>query len=134
LVYSLHFYAATHGADLRKKAEYAINKGLPLFVSEFGTCLSTGDGFLDSTETEHWFSFMDKHNLSWCNWSVGDKNETASLLVPGARYYGKWTQNELSASGKIIRRKCRQYAGFFDKENNEENKVGRKKFLNIKPL
>jgi endoglucanase len=134
LVYSLHFYAATHGADLRKKAEYAINKGLPLFVSEFGTCLSTGDGFLDSAETEQWFSFMDKHNLSWCNWSVGDKNETASLIVPGARYYGKWTQKELSASGKIIRRKCRQYAGFFDKENNEENNASRKRLFNIKPL
>jgi endoglucanase len=134
LVYALHFYAATHGADLRKKAEYAIGKGTPLFVSEFGTCLSTGDGFLDSLETEHWFAFMDKHSLSWCNWSLGDKNETASVLVPGARYYGKWSPQELSASGKIIRRKCRQYAGIIEKETLPDLKKAKPRLLKFTPL
>lgn len=134
LVYALHFYAATHGADLRKRAQVAIDKGIPLFVSEFGTCLSTGDGFLDSIETEHWFTFMDNHNLSWCNWSVGDKNETASILLPGARYYGKWTPRELSASGKLIRNKLRKYAGIVEKENTPDEKKPKKQLLRFKPL
>jgi endoglucanase len=134
LVYSLHFYAATHAADLRKKAEYAINKNIPLLVSEFGTCLASGDGYLDSAETEVWFKFMDKYNLSWCNWSVGDKNETASLLVPGAPYFGKWKMDQLSPSGKIIRRKCRQYAGIIDKEEEKPMQNVKKKFFFVKPL
>jgi endoglucanase len=134
LVYSLHFYAATHGADLRQKADYAISKGLPLFVSEFGTCLASGDGYVDSAETEVWFKFMDKHNLSWCNWSVGDKNEAASIIVPGAPYFGKWKSDQLSPSGKIIRRKCRQYAGIIDKEEDMSLQKARKKLLFVKPL
>ena len=133
LVYALHFYAATHGADIRAKAQYALNKGLPLFVSEFGTCLASGDGFLDSLETEEWFSFMDKNHLSWCNWSIADKNETASALVPGARYYGKWNPKELTRSGKIIRRTLRQKAGIIDPEEPSEEKK-KKQWLKIKAI
>jgi endoglucanase len=111
LVYSLHFYAASHKGELRDKALYAMKKGIPLFVSEFGTCLASGNGILDSAETQRWFSFMDQNKLSWCSWSIADKDETASALLPGARYYGQWTLNELTPSGKIIRCKLRQNAG-----------------------
>ncbi len=116
LAYSLHFYAATHKDDIREKALYAMGKGIPLFVSEFGTCLASGNGILDSAESEIWFSFMDEHNLSWCNWSIGDKNETSSALVPGARYYGQWKLSDLTPSGKIVRSKLRHKAGIKDVE------------------
>lgn len=132
LVYSLHFYAATHKGDIRDKALYALGKGIPLFVSEFGTCLASGNGFLDSAETEIWFSFMDEHNLSWCNWSIADKNETASALVPGARYYGQWKQRELTLSGQMIRRKLRLAAGVKDVE--APPKVKRNSWLRVRPL
>lgn len=132
LVYSLHFYAATHKGDIRDKALYALEKGIPLFVSEFGTCLASGNGYLDSAETDVWFSFMDEHNLSWCNWSIADKNETASALVPGARYYGQWKQNELTLSGQMIRRKLRVAAGIIDIE--VPPKVKKSSWLRLRPL
>lgn len=43
-MYALHFYAATHKADLRNKMTAAISKGLPVFVTEYGIC--------DASETE----------------------------------------------------------------------------------
>lgn len=132
LVYGLHFYAATHGAELRKTAEYALNKGVALFVSEFGTCLASGNGFLDSAETEKWFSFMDENKLSWCNWSIADKAETASALVPGARYYGMWKAEHLTRSGKIIRHKLRAYSGIVEPFSVPEKK--KKRWLKIKPM
>ncbi|MDR0306833.1 MAG: glycoside hydrolase family 5 protein [Chitinispirillales bacterium] len=116
LVYSLHFYAASHKGDIRDKAQYALDKGIPLFVSEWGTCLASGNGFLDSLETERWFTFMDEHKLSWCNWSIADKAETASALVPGARYYGGWKHDDLTRSGRIVRNKLRFYAGVKEEE------------------
>jgi endoglucanase len=134
LVYGLHFYAATHGEDIRDKAQYAINKGIPLFVSEFGTCLASGDGTIDSAETDRWFSFMDKYSISWCNWSVADKNETASIIVPGARYYGRWTAKELTTSGKIIRRKLRMYAGIQEDDMPIVNKREKKSKIRINGL
>ncbi|NLD99753.1 MAG: glycoside hydrolase family 5 protein, partial [Fibrobacter sp.] len=111
ILYALHFYASTHGEDLREKARFAMSKGAPLFVSEFGTCLASGNGYLDSAETEVWFKFMDENNLSWCNWSIADKDETASILLPGGRTTGNWKFEHLSQSGKIIRHKLRMYAG-----------------------
>lgn len=36
LLYSLHFYAATHKEDLQSKLQTALTNGLPVFVSEFG--------------------------------------------------------------------------------------------------
>jgi endoglucanase len=134
LVYAVHFYAASHGDDLRKKAAYAMQKGVALFASEFGTCLATGDGFLDSAETESWFAFMDNHFISWCNWSIADKQETASALVPGARPNGRWNRKDLTPSGQIIRRKCRQYAGIVDPEREQAEKKTKKRWLSIKPL
>lgn len=111
LAYSLHFYAATHKDDIREKARYALDKGLALFVSEFGTCLASGNGYLDSAETENWFRFMDENSLSWCNWSIGDKKETASALLPGTSPSGHWKENCLTESGRMIRAKLRMYAG-----------------------
>ena len=37
IAYALHYYAATHKQSLRNKAIAAINKGLPIFVTEYGT-------------------------------------------------------------------------------------------------
>lgn len=47
IMYALHFYAATHKADLRNKMTAAINKGLPVFVTEYGICDASGNGAID---------------------------------------------------------------------------------------
>jgi len=101
--YALHFYAATHRQSLRNKAVTAMNRGIALFVSEFGTCESTGSGVLDGAETEKWFQFMDEHKLSWCNWSIADKVETAAALRPGADAAGGWSESDLTESGILVR-------------------------------
>jgi endoglucanase len=102
-VYTLHYYAASHGQYLRDEAEKALRSGIAIFVSEFGTCEYTGNGKLDYEASMEWFKFLDKHKISWCNWSVSDKDETASILKPGARYNGKWKEEELTPSGQFIR-------------------------------
>lgn len=102
-VYTLHYYAASHGQYLRDEATKALSKGICIFVSEFGTCEYTGDGKLDYEASMEWFRFLDEHKISWCNWSVSDKEETASILKPGAKYTGKWKEEELTPSGTFIR-------------------------------
>lgn len=44
IMYTLHFYAATHKESLRKKMTEAIADGLPIFISEFGISSASGDG------------------------------------------------------------------------------------------
>lgn len=100
IMYTLHFYAGTHFQYLRDKAEYAMNKGLAIFVTEFGTSKADGNGGVFTEECDEWMKWMDKYMISWANWSFVDKNETSAGLVPGSVAKKQWTN--LSASGKYI--------------------------------
>jgi len=102
-VYTLHFYAASHGGWLREEAEKAMKQGVCLFVSEYGACDASGNGRFDPKHTNDWYKWMDKHHISYCNWSVADKAETASVLVPGASGTGGWKDSDLTESGKFIK-------------------------------
>lgn len=108
IAYTLHFYAASHKQELRDKAQTAIDKGICLFVTEFGTCPASGNGKFDEQETRTWLEFLDKHKISWCNWSIADKAETASVLKPGADGEGYWLNSELTESGAFIRSQIRK--------------------------
>ena len=108
IMYSLHFYAGSHGDELRKKTEIALSKGLPIFATEWGTTLNTGDQFFpDKTIT--WLKFMKKHNISWVNWSVNNKGEDSGILVFNADREGKgeWKESDLSKSGVFVRKVLR---------------------------
>lgn len=107
IAYALHFYAATHKQELRNAAKAALDNGIALMVTEYGTCESTGNGFIDKKEMDAWWKFMDENKLSHCNWSVADKKESASILNPGAKAEGGWTENDLTPSGKMVRDEIR---------------------------
>lgn len=103
VAYTIHFYAGTHKKWLREECENAMSKGIALFCTEFGTCHASGDGSYSPEETKIWWEFLDKYKISWCNWSVADKLETASALQPGASGKGEWKPSQITASGKLIR-------------------------------
>lgn len=103
VAYTLHYYAATHKQFLRDKAQKALDAGIALFVTEYGVTEASGDGFIDTTEAQEWWDFLDQNKISWCNWSIADKQEASAALAPGASGTGGWTENELTASGKLVR-------------------------------
>lgn len=80
IAYTLHFYAGTHKQWLRDNANKALEKGIPLFVTEWGSVNADGNGSIDRTSTEEWFEWMDKNNISSCNWAVNDKDEGSSIF------------------------------------------------------
>jgi len=108
LIYSLHFYAATHKQDLRNRADYALKKGLPIFISESAAVEATGDGKLDQEEWERWIDWAEKNKLSWITWSVSDKDETCSILYPSAASDGNWKPADLKESGRLSRDRIRK--------------------------
>ncbi len=103
IAYTLHFYAGTHKAGLRKKAEVAMNNGIALMVTEWGTVNANGDGGANAESVEAWMAFMKKHKLSHCNWAVDDKKEGASIVHPGANPKGGWKDKDLTESGKLTK-------------------------------
>lgn len=105
VAYTLHFYAGSHRAELRAKASTAMAKGLALFASEWGSCDASGNGGLDLEESARWLGFLDEHRIGWANWSLFDKDETASALKPGASTTGPWTEEALTPSGSFVKSK-----------------------------
>ncbi|MBR6419207.1 MAG: cellulase family glycosylhydrolase, partial [Oscillospiraceae bacterium] len=80
VAYVLHFYAGTHGGDLRAKGDSALSKNAAIFVSEWGTVNADGDGSVNVGSTEQWLSWMDSNKLSWCNWAISSKAEGSSIF------------------------------------------------------
>jgi endoglucanase len=110
LMYTLHFYAATHKQSLRDRGNYALKKGLPIFISESAGMESSGDGLLNEPEWTEWINWAEQNKLSWVTWSVSDKNETCSVLLPTASSTGNWSTNDLKPSGVKARELIRKYA------------------------
>ena len=99
LMYTVHFYAATHKQYLRDRTDEAINAGLPVFISESAGMEATGDGPLDLAEWQKWIDWMEARGLSWITWSVSDKDETCSMLQKTAGPHGQWKDSDLKESG-----------------------------------
>jgi endoglucanase len=104
IMYSLHYYAATHTDYLRDKAKYALSKGLPIFISESAAMVHTGDGVLDMDSWEEWLKIADEHNLSWIAWSISDKHETCSMLREGTPADATtWTEANIKPWGLLVK-------------------------------
>lgn len=102
IMYTLHFYAATHKEDLRNKMESAIEAGTPVFVSEFGLCDASGNGGNDFVQAQSWIDTMDRLGVSYAVWSLSNKNETSALIASSCQKTSGFAQEDLSESGKWI--------------------------------
>ena len=99
VMYTFHFYAATHGGSYRQKVQVAIQKGLPVFVSEFGISESSGNGRIDKNEANKWMQFLKKNKISYVCWSLCNKNESCSLLKSSCSRTGNFKKSDLSQAG-----------------------------------
>lgn len=107
IMVTCHFYAGTHGKPLQKKIDRARELGTPIFISEWGTSRADGNSGVFIRESEEWLRFLDERNLSWANWSLGDRDETSAALKPGANPNGNWREEEISESGRFVFRQFR---------------------------
>ncbi|MGN0206148.1 MAG: glycoside hydrolase family 5 protein [Muribaculaceae bacterium] len=104
LVYSVHFYSGTHKDWNRQKVQYAIDKGLPVFFAEIGGMDHTGDGPFDIESLETWLKMAKRYSISWIAWSISDKVETCSMLVPNTPANGReWKECHLKPWAVLVR-------------------------------
>lgn len=113
LAYTFHFYADTHSKDsFRGNIESALNNGVPVFISEWGTTDASGDGDPNQSASQTWMSYMDEKQLPNCNWSFRQYTSTAdnkreksafwegSVILNNSKELDEATP---TASGKIVR-------------------------------
>ena len=104
IVYSAHFYAGVHGKVVKDNIEYALEKGIPVLVTEWGTTDATGDGEIYEAASKHWIEFLEAKNIGYINWSFCNKNEGSAIL--NEQYTTEKEQvihKYLTNSGKLVR-------------------------------
>ena len=111
LMYALQFYAATHKADLRNKMTAAINKGLPVFVTEYGICDASGNGAIDKEEANRWVQTMDEYGVSYIAWNLSNKQESSSIITSSCSKVSCFKKSDLSDEGKWLYSMLRKKAG-----------------------
>lgn len=111
IMYALHFYAATHKADLRNKMTAAISKGLPVFVTEYGICDASGNGAIDKREADRWIQTMDEYGVSYIAWNLSNKQESSSIIKSSCPKVSGFKKSELSDEGRWLYHLLRKKAG-----------------------
>lgn len=102
LLYTLHFYSATHKEALRDKAQNALNKGLPLFVTEFGICASSGGFPLDIEEAELWIDFLEERGISYVMWNFSKTGEACAALRADCLKTKDFVREDFSQTGQWL--------------------------------
>ncbi|WP_410590130.1 cellulase family glycosylhydrolase [Amycolatopsis sp. lyj-23] len=102
IMYTFHFYAASHKDNYRATVSRAAAK-LPLFVTEFGTVTATGGGTLDQASTTTWLDLLDQLQISYANWTYSDADESSAALQPGTCAGSDYGTGRLTASGALVR-------------------------------
>ena len=124
VMYTVHFYAGTHDTGygkeesywLRAKIDEALDNGLAVFCTEWGTSEASGDGgpYLDFAD--RWLNYFDKNKISWCAWSMAKKDEVSAACKKNTPAVPKdnngdgipeWNRKALSVSGNYVRAKIR---------------------------
>ncbi len=105
LMYTLHFYACTHGAELRSKGQAALNAGLPLFVTEWGASHADGglDGIVCESDAAAWHDWMDDNAISWAAWKLdGCTDSTCFFVNRSVSVDGGWTAADLNGHAPFV--------------------------------
>jgi endoglucanase len=103
VMYSCHFYAGTHGTELQDCIDNALAKGLPIFVSEWGTTDAYGDGQIYLEKSKQWIDFLNERNISWINWSFANKYESSSIISYLYQDFSENFNDYLSPSGSFVK-------------------------------
>ncbi len=121
VAYTFHFYAGSHPLDdgdyngyvtFRNRIRNAIQAGLTVFVTEWGTTNANGDGNVNTSNSDTWLAFLDTYKISWCNWSVSNKSEASAAFSAQSAYTNpaNWSYSGYSTSGQYVYTKLQTHA------------------------
>ena len=98
-LYAFHYYAGQH--DHYNLLELAMEKKLPVMVSEWG--INTDENGLPALEAgETFMTYLNSRGISWCGWSLCNKDEVFSVLKPDCGKLSGWLEEDLTDVGKIL--------------------------------
>ena len=131
IMYTYHFYAATHHSRERDKLRTALEDGLPVFISEYGLVSADGNGEADLDEADEWFDLMEEKefNLSSCMWNLSNKDEGSAMINSDCDKVSGFDKEDISDSAEFLIDAISQYHDSTndDAEDSTENNKSNKK-------
>ncbi|MBB3727664.1 cellulase family glycosylhydrolase [Nonomuraea dietziae] len=107
IMYTFHFYAASHGSDYLNTLSRAADR-IPVFVTEFGTQEATGDGPNNFTRSQQYIDLMAQKKISWVNWNYSDDFRSGAVFTTGTCPNGPFAgTSRLKPAGVWIRDRVR---------------------------
>ncbi|WP_333486856.1 cellulase family glycosylhydrolase [Nonomuraea corallina] len=107
IMYTFHFYAASHGAEYLNTLARAADR-LPIFVTEFGTQSASGDGANDFSRSQQYLDLMAQKKISWVNWNFSDDFRTGAVFTTGTCPNGPFAgTSRLKEAGVWVRDRIR---------------------------
>ena len=116
IMYTYHFYAADHKNT--SEVEQAYDKGFPVFISEHGGMLSSGDGELDIEAVTNWYKVLDERNISYVAWNISNSKGAASIFKNGSADMTDVSDENLKEWGVYLKNWYRSKSGL-DKLKDE---------------
>jgi endoglucanase len=103
IMYTFHFYAASHGDEYLNALSRAADR-IPMFVTEFGTQEYTGDGGNDFTMSQRYLDLLAAKKISWTNWNYSDDFRSGAVFKAGVCDGGPYTGTApLKSAGVWVR-------------------------------
>ncbi len=102
IMYTFHFYAASHKDDWRNIVENASKNNLPIFVTEYGISASSGGFPIDIEEADKWIDLLEREKISHCMWSYSKVGEASSAIRFSVPKYNGFTEDDYSETGKWL--------------------------------
>ena len=102
LLYALHFYSASRKQDSRDNVKRAIDKGLPIFVSEYGVTASTGNYPYDLEEGDRWIDFLEENGISHVMWNFSKVSESSAAIKSSVLKVSGFEYDDFSTSGQWL--------------------------------
>ncbi|MBQ5991681.1 MAG: glycoside hydrolase family 5 protein [Clostridia bacterium] len=99
VMYTLHFYSATHGQEFRDMLERVGRDGLPVFVTEFGVTASSGGLPRDLESADQWIDLLERYNVSYCMWALSKANEACSMIRFTVPKYSGFAHDDFTETG-----------------------------------
>lgn len=101
VMYSFHFYAGQYDDAYSNILTDCRSAGVPVFVTEWG--MNTSERAEDVlTQGKEFVTYLNQEKISWVAWSLSNKNEPFSLLVPECSTYRNWQEEDFTDKGKIV--------------------------------
>ncbi len=102
LMYTLHFYAASHGQEFRDMTERLSRSGLPIFVTEFGVTAASGGFPRDLESADAWIELLERENISYCLWAFSKAPEACSAIRHTVPKTSGFTEEDYTETGRWL--------------------------------